>query len=130
MRVENAFEIRPYVLNDLGVAHVLNVPATDKLGVLDRHDKGHDGEQAGRKDENGLQKGRDALLEAMDVAEDHLKGTGLNIRLKVSDNSERLQVEVFDPETKEILRRFPPDEIIRLAESIDEMAGLIVDRSL
>ncbi|SDB01941.1 FlaG protein [Desulfonatronum thiosulfatophilum] len=73
---------------------------------------------------------KNILMEAMDVAKDRLDGTGLNVRLKMTDKSERFQVEVYNPETKEVLRRFPPDEIIRLAESIDEMAGLIVDRSL
>ncbi|PTN38651.1 flagellar protein FlaG [Desulfonatronum sp. SC1] len=125
MRVDNNFETRSYVSGDLGVAYVLNVPESDKLGALS-----HDRDRDGHKGDDARQKGRSALMEAMDVAEEHLKGTGLNIRLKVADKSERLQVEVFDPKTKEVLRRFPPDEIIRLAESIDEMAGLIVDRSL
>lgn len=124
MRVENTLEARSYVPSDLGVAHVLNGPESNKLGALN-HDKGRD-EQKG---DDARQRGKSALKEAMDVAEEHLKGTGLNIRLKVAEKSDRLQVEVFDPKTKEVLRRFPPDEIIRLAESIDEMAGLIVDRS-
>lgn len=125
MRVENTLDSRSYVPGDLGVAKMVSVPDNDKLGALN-HDKGHDG----HKGDDARHKERNALMEAMDVAEEHLKGTGLNIRLKVADKSERLQVEVFDPKTKEVLRRFPPDEIIRLAESIDEMAGLILDRSL
>jgi uncharacterized FlaG/YvyC family protein len=125
MRVENTFDTRSFVSGDLDVAHVLHVRESDELGALN-HDIGRDGQ----KGDDAYQKKRSALMEAMNVAGEHLKGTGLNIRLKVSDKSERLQVEVFDPKTKEVLRRFPPDEIIRLAESIDEMAGLIVNRSL
>ena len=124
MRVENIPENRSVVLGDLGVGPVLRVSESNKLGALN-----HDNDRNGQKDDDAQQKKRSALMEAMEVAEDHLKGTGLNIRLKVAENSERLQVEVFDPKTKEVLRRFPPDEIIRLAESIDEMAGLLVDRS-
>lgn len=125
MRVENTLETRAYVSGEPGVAHVLKAPESDKLGALN-HEKGRDGHNGN----DARQRGKSALMEAMDVAGEHLRGAGLNVRLKVADKSERLQVEVFDPKTKEVLRRFPPDEIIRLAESIEEMAGLIVDRSL
>ncbi|WP_045222160.1 flagellar protein FlaG [Desulfonatronum thioautotrophicum] len=124
MRVENTLEPRSIVPEGPQVVPVSSQMENGKLDVLHRG-KGHGGE---RQRDSGENIGN-ALLEAMDLAEEHLKGTGLNIRLKTAEKSERLQVEVFDPETKEVLRRFPPDEIIRLAESLDEMAGLIVNRS-
>lgn len=126
MRVENTSEIRQFVGSDFGAVQALHIPEADKLGALNNEETARDGQEG----DTARQKKRNALMQAMDMAEEHLNGAGLNIRLKVADNSERLQVEVFDPKTKEVLRRFPPDEIIRLAESIEEMAGLIVDRSL
>lgn len=73
---------------------------------------------------------RDVLLQAIETADRRMEDLGLNIRLRVDEKSERFQLEVYDPETKEVIRRLPPDEIIKLAESIEEMAGVIVDRSL
>lgn len=125
MRVENTSDPRTIMPSDPAVAPVMNVPKSDSIDMVS-HARGHGGQQ----DEQAQRHAGSALLEAMDLAEEHLQGTGMNIRLRTSENSERLQVEVFDPKTKEVLRRFPPDEIIRLAESIDEMAGLIVNRSL
>ncbi|TVQ96124.1 MAG: hypothetical protein EA399_16380 [Desulfovibrionales bacterium] len=124
MRVENTLEHRSIVPDGAQVPPVSGLLDNGKLDVLKRGKE--QGEQGQRSSGENI---GNALLEAMDLAEEHLKGTGLNIRLKTAEKSERLQVEVFDPETKEVIRRFPPDEIIRLAESLDEMAGLIVNRS-
>ncbi len=70
------------------------------------------------------------LFQAVEAADQRMEDLELNIRIRVNEKSERLQVEVFNPETKEIIRRIPPDEIIKLAESIEEMTGMIVNRSL
>lgn len=73
---------------------------------------------------------KDLLDQAVEAADSRLKEMGVNIRLRVGENSDRLQVEVYDPETREVIRRLPPDEIIKLAESIEDMVGLILDRLL
>jgi len=73
---------------------------------------------------------REKLFQAVEAADERMQDLGLHIRLRVGENSERLQVEIYDPETKEVIRRLPPDEIIKLAESLEEMAGVILDRSL
>jgi len=124
MRVESTSDPRTIMPSDPPAAPAMNVPKSEKMEILSQS-RGH-GEQKG---EQSQRHAWNALLEAMDLVGEHLQGTGINIRLRATENSERLQVEVFDPKTKEVLRRFPPDEIIRLAESIDEMAGLIVNRS-
>lgn len=66
----------------------------------------------------------------METARQRLQESGLNIRLSSDHGSERLQIEVFNPETDEVIRRFPPDEIIKLGESIKKMNGLVVNRNL
>ncbi len=73
---------------------------------------------------------KEMLLQAVEAADQRMEDLELNIRIRVNEKSERLQVEVFNPETKEVIRRIPPDEIIKLAESIEEMTGMIVNRSL
>lgn len=90
------------------------------------------GEKASLQDADFLIRGqeREKLFEAIQAADERLEELGLHVRLKIAEKSDRLQVEVYDPETEKVIRRFPPDEIIKLAESIEEMAGVILDRSL
>ncbi len=66
----------------------------------------------------------------MEQARQHLKDSGLNIRMSKGEGSKNMQIEVFNPETNEVIRRFPPDEIIKLGESIKKMNGLVMNRNL
>jgi uncharacterized FlaG/YvyC family protein len=75
--------------------------------------------QSGKKD-------HDLLAHAMEVTRKRLEGTDLNIRLALEAKN-RIQIEVFNSETNEIVRKFPPDEILRLADAIEEMNGSIFD---
>lgn len=70
------------------------------------------------------------VTEAMEMAKERLKDTGLNIRLSSGDGKKSFQVEIFNPETNEVIRRFPPDEIIKLAASIKEMNGFVLDKAM
>jgi uncharacterized FlaG/YvyC family protein len=70
------------------------------------------------------------LEKAIEMAKERLKDTRLNIRLSSGDGKDSFQIEVFNPETNEIIRRFPPDEIIRLSASIKKMNGFVVDKAL
>ena len=72
------------------------------------------------------QKDHDRLARAMDITRKRLEGTDINIRLAVEAKN-RIQIEVFKSETNEIVRKFPPDEILRLADAIEEMNGSIFD---
>jgi uncharacterized FlaG/YvyC family protein len=72
----------------------------------------------------------EALSKAMEIAKEHLDAVGLKIRLGHGGEKQRFQVEIFNPETNEVIRRFPPDEIIKLAESIEKMNGFVLDQKL
>lgn len=72
------------------------------------------------------QKDQDRLVHAMDITRKRLEGTDINIRLAVEAKN-RIQIEVFNSDTNEIVRKFPPDEILRLADALEEMNGSIFD---
>ncbi|PTN31301.1 flagellar protein FlaG [Desulfonatronum sp. SC1] len=85
--------------------------------------------QPARLDDLSLNRVED-FSKTMEMAKERLKDTGLNIRLSSGDGKDGFQIEVFNPKTNEVIRRFPPDEIIKLSSSIKEMNGFVVNQNL
>jgi len=54
----------------------------------------------------------------------------VKLEFRVDRDSEQIQVKVIDPEKDEVIRKIPPDEMLKLAESIESMLGTIMDRNL
>ncbi|MFP4169362.1 MAG: flagellar protein FlaG [Desulfonatronovibrionaceae bacterium] len=56
----------------------------------------------------------------------------LDVKLEfhVDRDSEQMQVKVIDPEKDEVIRKIPPDEILKLSESIENMLGAIMNKNL
>ncbi len=56
----------------------------------------------------------------------------VNFQLSFSfhKETERLVVQVIDPETSEIIRQIPPEELLELAVKLQEMIGFLLDQRI
>jgi flagellar protein FlaG len=54
----------------------------------------------------------------------------VKLEFRVDRDSEQIQVKVIDPEKDEVIRKIPPDEMLKLSESIENMLGAILNRNL
>ena len=48
-----------------------------------------------------------------------------NIEFSVDQGTGRTVIRVIDAKTKEVIRQFPPEELIRMAEHLDEARGFL-----
>jgi flagellar protein FlaG len=53
--------------------------------------------------------------------------TGLKIRV-LDDQKNTIQVEVVDEQSNKVLRKIPQDDMVKLAASIKEMTGVILNK--
>lgn len=58
----------------------------------------------------------------------YLKTSQNILKFERDEGTQRVIVKVVDPETKETLRQYPPEEIMRMAESLEEVRGALVDK--
>ncbi len=72
----------------------------------------------------------DKLLSATNSIREYMDSMGVKLEFEIHKESGTVQVKVLDPETEKIVREIPSDEILDLAESIEEMVGLFVNRNL
>ena len=68
----------------------------------------------------------DKVAEAVDRINDFVQVVQRDLEFSVHDDTGRTVVRVFDSGSEELVRQFPADEILAIAERIDEVRGLLV----
>lgn len=69
---------------------------------------------------------REAVQEAGQKAEQFFQNVRRNLVFSEDSSSGRTVVSVIDSETGEIIRQIPPEQVVRIAESLGELRGLLV----
>lgn len=54
----------------------------------------------------------------------------LELKYTISEDSGDIQVELINSENDKVVRKIPPDELIKLHSSLKEMAGAFLNRSV
>ncbi|WP_245740900.1 flagellar protein FlaG [Ectothiorhodospira marina] len=49
-----------------------------------------------------------------------------DLQFTVDDSTGRTVVKVFDSQSEELIRQLPPDELLAVAEYMDEVRGMLV----
>ena len=67
------------------------------------------------------------LEEILKVAEKTASDFNLNLRFEYREEANVFQVHVFDVDNQRVLRKIPSDEILRMAENVQKVLGMILD---
>ncbi len=92
------------------------------------------GELAGRRQDGGSDEAEDISLQKLqnltDAVDSYMSSLGVNLKFRIDEKTDTVQVEVRDPDTQKLIRKIPADEMLELAASIEKMVGLFLDRAL
>lgn len=69
----------------------------------------------------------DDIRQTAEKANQYLELAETHLEFTVNDETGRVVVTVVDSETKEVVRRIPPETMIRFSERISEMRGLLFE---
>lgn len=70
------------------------------------------------------------LNESLEVADILAKAFNKAIKFQVHKDTKEVYVEIVDRDTGEVIKQLPPEEMIKLAASLEEFLGLIVDKKV
>ncbi len=103
------------------VTETVRPPGTVVNGATNATTKGHESGRPGK--ESGLS---NEVLQAFKQEFDLIN----NVELKFNKDEETGQtyVKIVDKETGEVIREIPPEEVRKLAEKLDEMVGILLDK--
>ncbi|ABI56055.1 flagellar protein FlaG [Alkalilimnicola ehrlichii MLHE-1] len=72
------------------------------------------------------EKAAEQVGQAVDRINDFVQVVQRDLEFSVHDDTGRTVVRVFDTNSEELVRQFPADEILALAEQLDRVRGLLV----
>jgi len=73
---------------------------------------------------------RKALEQYLGDVKDRLVKNNVELKFTFHDDTGDLQVELINADNEKVVRKIPPDELIKLSSSLKEMAGAFLDRSV
>ncbi len=77
-----------------------------------------------------LVKEKEEVEKEINSINEKLEGMNRTIRFTIDEDSKEVIVRVVDKISGEVISQIPPEEIVRLKERIDEMAGLLVEKTV
>lgn len=73
---------------------------------------------------------RQKLQNITDAVNSYVSSQDVELKFKIDERTKRVQVEVRDPATDKVIRKIPADQMLELAASIEQMAGLFLNKTL
>lgn len=90
-------------------------------------------EEDKKEQESRLQPGtmpEESVKEVVDAVNKLMKENRVNLKFAYDKEVEILNVKVIDPETKKVLREFPPEEMIENMKKAREWLGALIDKAI
>ena len=80
--------------------------------------------------ESGGPVDRETVEAAMEKLQNQFASKGISLKFKIADSSGGIQVEMVNTESEKVIRKLPPDELLKLSSSIKELAGGFLNRAI
>ncbi len=104
--------------SDTSLPSSLSPVTTQKVTEISERDQLSTGQQNSETDHE--------IDSAISQLNDYAQNFKRELHFSVDEASGRTVIKVTDPETEEIIRQIPPEEVLRIAESLEDNSGLLL----
>ncbi|WP_027339038.1 flagellar protein FlaG [Halonatronum saccharophilum] len=73
---------------------------------------------------------KDSLEEGVEALNETVQSFHKNLSFQLHEDSERMMVKLMDIKSDEVLKEFPPEEILDMLGRIRQAVGLIIDEKI
>lgn len=70
------------------------------------------------------------LQQALDRVKDGFEKVNIGFEYFIDEKTNREVVKVIDKDTEEVIRQFPPEEILNMLQKMYEMLGILIDKKI
>ena len=87
-------------------------------------------QQTARKIQQAVQETRENIEKSLKNIEQVISHFNRRFKIRLDDDINRIIIKVIDRDTDKIIKVIPPEEIQHLIAKINEMMGLLVDKTI
>jgi flagellar protein FlaG len=92
--------------------------------------RGNAVELSPQKDLQKKTRSTEDIKKDLDAVNKKLDEANSSLQFSVDDKSQELVVRIVDRDSGKVIRQIPPESIVRLRESMKEMAGLLIEKKV
>lgn len=70
------------------------------------------------------------LQQALDRVKEGFEKANIGFEYFIDEKTNREVVKVIDKDTNEVIRQFPPEEILNMLQKMYEMLGILIDKKI
>ena len=118
---KNTVAQQPAAVADPGVANVQNVQKNVVNEIASLEIKNPDVAQSSKPS-------RDAIAKAAEDIQNFVKDMGRNLSFSVDEATGYNVVRVVNPETNELIRQLPSEELLKIARSMKDLGNVLVNQ--
>ena len=128
MRVDSVNSVdKTFITNTAGSQEFQEVKAPSKNEKAYLKDLPVNFQTRDPKQNKAISIGELELIEAIERANETLKGVDTNFKFSSHEETRAIMVKVINSETQEVIREIPPEKILDMVAKIWEVAGIMVD---
>lgn len=86
-------------------------------------------ERAGVEKQDPTQLATQQVEDITKVLNENARLFNISLQFRVDEDIDRIVVSVFDKETEEVIRQVPPEALLQLSKSLDQMVGLLFNET-
>ncbi|HUX07587.1 MAG TPA: flagellar protein FlaG [Acidobacteriota bacterium] len=86
-------------------------------------------ERAGVEKQDQTQLATQQVEDITKVLNENARLFNISLQFRVDEDINRIVVSVFDKETEEVIRQVPPEALLQLSKSLDQMVGLLFNET-
>lgn len=112
---------QPLALADTGVANLQNVQKNVVKEIASLEIKNSDVAQSSKPS-------KDAIAKAAEDIQNFVKDMGRNLNFSVDEVTGYNVVRVINPETNELIRQLPSEELLKIARNMKDLGSVLVNQ--
>ena len=106
-----------------GISEVISLPQGSSKSTA----AAADGKGVPVSQQSGSNVSSDDVMDAVHKMRDHMQVIDRDLHFSIDEDSGVTVVKVIDPETKEVVRQIPTEDVMRVVRSLEKGGGLLSD---